>query len=56
MTGTLIVILSILAGMGYAATQSLDGAQTFIVCLFAWLVLKSLYHGVLAFTPRRWRR
>lgn len=56
MTGALIVILSILAGLIYSLTCHLDGGQTFIVCLFAWLCLSALYHGARAFVPVRRRR
>ena len=56
MTGALIVIGSILLGMGYATTQGFDGAQTLIACLFVWLCLQALRYGVLAFAPRRRRR
>ena len=56
MTGALMAIGSVIIGMGYAATQGLDGAQTLIACLFVWLCLQSLRYGVLAFAPHRRRR
>ena len=53
MHGALIVTLSILAGFVYSLAHHLDGAQTFIVCCFAWLFLSALYHGARAFVPVR---
>lgn len=51
-----IFILSALFGLAFASTRHLDGAQTFIVCLFVWLVLSSLYHGARATVLGRRRR
>lgn len=49
MTGAAIVALAMLLGMAAGAHHHLDGAQTGMVCLLAWLILSSLYHGAVSF-------
>lgn len=59
MIGAGIVALAVLLGMAVGARNGLDGAQTAMACLLAWLILASLRNGAESaahFLGRRGRR
>jgi len=47
-----VLIVAVILGMLYAYSRGLDDAQTFIVCLFAWLCLQSIRYCIYALAPR----